>query len=47
MSAGWSVQASGEGERVLLPAAAARALESVIEPDWTVDAACMSVDPDL
>jgi len=47
MSTGWSMQASEDAERVLLPASAARALESVIEPDWTVDAACVSVDPEL
>lgn len=47
MSTGWSIQASEEAARVLLPASAARTLESVIEPDWTVDAACMSVDPEL
>lgn len=47
MSTGWSMQASEEGERVLLPASAARALDSVIELDWTVDAACVSIDPEL
>lgn len=47
MSTGWIMQASEEGERVLLPASAARVLEGVIEPDWTVDAACVSVDPEL
>lgn len=47
MSIGWSVQESEEGERVLLPATAARALARVIEPDWTVDAGCVGVDPDM
>ncbi len=47
MSTGWIMQASEGGERVLLPASAARLLEDVIEPGWTVDAACVSVDPEL
>ncbi|HEY8789574.1 MAG TPA: WhiB family transcriptional regulator [Actinopolymorphaceae bacterium] len=47
MSTGWTMEASEDGERVLLPASAARVLETVIEPDWTVDAACVSVDPEL
>ncbi len=47
MSTGWTIEASEDGERVLLPAVAARKLEGVIEPGWTVDAACVSVDPEL
>ncbi len=47
MSTGWTMEASEDGERVLLPATAARELESVLEPDWAVDAACVSVDPEL
>jgi len=47
MSTSWIMQASEEGERVLLPASAARVLESVIEPDWPGQATCVSVDPEL
>ncbi len=47
MSTGWTMEASEDGVRVLLPATAARALESVVTPEWTVDAACVSVDPEL
>jgi WhiB family redox-sensing transcriptional regulator len=47
VSTGWVMQASDDGERVLLPETAARELEGVIEPGWTVDAACLSVDPEL
>lgn len=47
MSTGWTMEASEDGERVLLPAVAARKLEGLIEPGWSVDAACVSVDPEL
>jgi hypothetical protein len=42
-----SERSSEKGERVLLPAPAARVLESVVEPGWTVDGACVSIDPEL
>jgi Transcription factor WhiB len=47
MSTGWTMEAGEDGERVLLPASAARVLEGVVDPGWTVDAACVSVDPEL
>jgi WhiB family redox-sensing transcriptional regulator len=47
MSTGWTMEASEDGERVLLPAVAARKLEELVERGWMVDAACVSVDPEL
>ena len=45
MSARW--QEDEEREWVRLPPSAARALADMIEPGWTVDAACVSIDPEL
>jgi len=45
MSACW--QEAEEREWVRLPLSAAHVLEDTIEPGWTVDAACVSIDPEL
>lgn len=47
MSARWEVAADDERERVVLPPSAAQMLADVIEPGWTVEAACVSIDPEL
>jgi WhiB family redox-sensing transcriptional regulator len=49
MSARWEVAMDDdeERERFRLPASAAQVLEALIEPGWTIDAACVSIDPEL
>jgi WhiB family redox-sensing transcriptional regulator len=47
MSARWEVAVDDERERFRLPTSAARVLEGLIQADWTVDAECLSIDPEL